>query len=96
MGDVGYVLFFYVFMLRKAAGRLLFNRNNITSNQKAPAGRLIKHRNMNTNNLKANRLEDNILNYNGQSSIDYINEVIEMNKRIVEELNAVYDSVRRF
>ena len=83
-------------MLRKAAGRLLFNRNNITSNQKAPAGRLIKHRNMNTNNLKANRLEDNILNYNGQSSIDYINEVIEMNKRIVEELNAVYDSVRRF
>ena len=51
---------------------------------------------MNTNNLKANRLEDNILNYNGQSSIDHINEVIEMNKRIVEELNAMYDSTRRF
>ena len=41
---------------------------------------------MNTNNL----------NYNGKSSIDNINEVIEMNKRIVEELNAMYDSVRRF
>ena len=51
---------------------------------------------MNTINLEANRLEDNILNYNGQSSIDRINEVIEMNKRIVEELNAMYDSVRRF
>ena len=55
------------------------------------AGRLLysrnntKHRNMNNN-----------LNYNGQSSIDRINEVIEMNKRIVEELNAMYDSVRRF
>lgn len=61
-------------MLRKTAGRLLFNRNNL------------KHRNMNTN----------ILNYNGQSSIDRINEVIEMNKRIVEELNAMYDSVRGF
>ena len=61
-------------MLRKAAGRLFYNRNNI------------KHRNMNTN----------ILNYNGQSSIDRINEVIEKNKRIVEELNAMYDSVRRF
>ena len=72
-------------MLRKVAGRLLFNRNNITSNQKAPAGRLIKHRNMNNN-----------LNYNGQSSIDRINEAIEINKRIVEELNAMYDSVRRF
>ena len=65
--------FFYVFMLRKAAGRLLYGRNNL------------KHRNMNNN-----------LNYNGQSSIDRINEVIEMNKRIVEELNAMYDSVRRF
>ena len=75
-----------MFLLRKAAGRLFYNRNNITSNQKAPAGRLIKHRNMNTN----------ILNYNGQSSIDRINEVIERNKRIVEELNSVYDSVRRF
>ena len=73
-------------MLRKTADRLSYNRNNITSNQKAPAGRLIKHRNMNTNNL----------NYNGKSSIDRINEVIEMNKRIVEELNAMYDSVRRF
>ena len=41
---------------------------------------------MNTNNL----------NYNGMSSIDHINEVIERNKRIVEELNAMYDSVRRF
>ena len=41
---------------------------------------------MNTNNL----------NYNGKSSIDRINEVIERNKRIVEELNAMYDSVRRF
>lgn len=51
---------------------------------------------MNTNNLKANRLEDNNLNYNGQSSIERINEVVEMNKRIVEELNAMYDSVRRF
>ena len=60
-------------MLRKVAGRLLFNRNNI------------KHRNMNNN-----------LNYNGKSSIEYINEVIERNKRIVEELNAMYDSVRRF
>ena len=39
---------------------------------------------------------NNNLNYNGQSSIDYINEVIERNKRIVEELNAMYDSVRRF
>ena len=66
--------FFYIFLLRKTAGRLLYNRNNL------------KHRNMNTNNL----------NYNGQSSIDRINEVIEMNKRIVEELNAMYDSVRRF
>ena len=65
--------FFYVFMLRKAAGRLLYSRNNL------------KHRNMNNN-----------LNCNGQSSIDRINEVIEMNKRIVEELNAMYDSVRRF
>ena len=36
------------------------------------------------------------LNYTGKSSIEYINEVIEMNKRIVEELNAMYDSVRRF
>ena len=62
------------FLLRKTAGRLLFNRNNL------------KHRNMNTN----------ILNYNGQSGIDRINEVIERNKRIVEELNAMYDSVRRF
>ena len=61
-------------MLRKAAGILLYSRNNI------------KHRNMNTNNL----------NYNGMSSIDHINEVIERNKRIVEELNAMYDSVRRF
>ena len=51
---------------------------------------------MNTNNLKANRLEDNNLNYNEKSSIDHINEVIEKNKRIVEELNAMYDSVRRF
>ena len=72
-------------MLRKAAGRLSYSRNNITSNQKAPAGRLIKHRNMNNN-----------LNYNGQSSIDRINEVIERNNRIVEELNAMYDSVRSF
>lgn len=72
------------FVLRKTAGRLSYNRNNI------------KHRNMNTDNLKANRLEDNNLNYNGKSSIDRINEVIEMNKRIVEELNAMYDSVRRF
>ena len=71
--DVGYALFFYVFMLRKAAGRLLYSRNNL------------KHRNMN-----------NILNYNGQSSIDHISEVIERNRRIVEELNAMYDSVRRF
>ena len=38
----------------------------------------------------------NNLNYNGKSSIDCINEVIERNKRIVEELNAMYDSVRRF
>ena len=38
---------------------------------------------------------NNNLNYNGQSSIDRINEVIEMNKRIVEDLNAMYDSVRR-
>ena len=60
-------------MLRKAAGRLLYNRNNL------------KYTNMNNN-----------LNYNGQSSIDRINEVIEMNRRIVEELNAMYDSVRRF
>ena len=66
--------FFCVFMLRKAADRLLYSRNNI------------KQKNMNTNNL----------NYNGQSGIDRINEVIEMNKRIVEELNAMYDSVRRF
>lgn len=44
-----------------------------------------KHRNMNNN-----------LNYNGQSSIDRINEVIERNKKIVEELNAMYDLVRRF
>ena len=51
---------------------------------------------MNTNNLKANRLEDNNLNYNGKSSIDYINGVIKRNKRIVEELNVMYDSVRRF
>ena len=65
--------FFMFFLLRKAAGRLLFNRNNT------------KHRNMNNN-----------LNYNGKSSIKYINEVIESNKRIVEELNAMYDSVRRF
>ena len=36
------------------------------------------------------------LNYNGKSSIDRINEVVEKNKRIVEELNAMYDSVRRF
>ena len=72
-GMSGTPSFFCVFMLRKAAGRLLFNRNNT------------KHRDMNNN-----------LNYNGQSSIDHINEVIEMNKRIVEELNAMYDSVRRF
>ena len=39
---------------------------------------------------------NNNLNYNGQSGIDYINEIIERNKRIVEELNAMYDSVRRF
>ena len=39
---------------------------------------------------------NNNLNYNGKSSIKYINEVIESNKRIVEELNAMYDSVRRF
>ena len=39
---------------------------------------------------------NNNLNYNGQSSIDRITEVIAMNKRIVEELNAMYDSVRRF
>lgn len=39
---------------------------------------------------------NNNLNYNGKSSIDHISEVIEMNKRIVEELNAIYDSVRRF
>ena len=39
---------------------------------------------------------NNNLNYNGQSSIDRINEIIERNRRIVEELNAVYDSVRRF
>ena len=39
---------------------------------------------------------NNNLNYNGQPSIDHINEVIERNKRIVEELNAMYDSVRRF
>ena len=73
LGDVGYALFFYVFMLRKVAGRLLYSRNNL------------KHRNMNNN-----------LNYNGQSSIDRINEAIEMNRRIVEKLNAMYDSVRRF
>lgn len=60
-------------MLRKAAGRLFYNRNNL------------KHRNMNNN-----------LNYNGKSSIDRINRLIERNKRIVEELNAMYDSVRRF
>ena len=60
-------------MLRKSAGCLLYNRNNL------------KHRNMNNN-----------LNYNGMSSIAIINEVIERNKRIVEELNAMYDSVRRF
>ena len=36
------------------------------------------------------------LNYNGKSSIDRINEVIKGNKRIVEKLNAMYDSVRRF
>ena len=73
--DVSYAPFFifYVFFLRKAAGRLLFHRNNL------------KHRNMNNN-----------LNYNGMSSIEYINEVIERNKRIVEELNTMYDSVRRF
>ena len=41
-------------------------------------------------------MNTNILNYNGKSSIEYINEVIERNKRIVEELNAMYDSVRRF
>ena len=41
-------------------------------------------------------MNTNILNYNGKSSIDRISEVIEMNKRIVEELNAMYDSVRRF
>ena len=41
-------------------------------------------------------MNTNILNYNGISSIEHINEVIEMNKRIVEELNAMYDSVRRF
>lgn len=41
-------------------------------------------------------MNTNILNYNGQSSIERINEVVEMNKRIVEELNAMYDSVRRF
>ena len=73
-GTSGTPSFFYVFLLRKVAGRLLYSRNNL------------KHRNMNTNNL----------NYNGQSSIDRINEVIERNKRIVEELNAMYDSVRRF
>ena len=39
---------------------------------------------------------NNNLNYNGQSSIDRINEIIERNKRIVEEFNAMYDSVRRF
>ena len=39
---------------------------------------------------------NNNLNYNGQSSIDHINEIIEMSGRIVEELNAMYDSVRRF
>ena len=39
---------------------------------------------------------NNNLNYNGQSSIDRINEVIERNRRIVEELNVMYDSVRRF
>ena len=73
-------------MLRKAAGSLLYSRNNI------------KHRNMNTNNFQpegSGRKVDN-LNYNGMSSIDRINEVIERNKRIVEELNAMYDSVRRF
>ena len=41
-------------------------------------------------------MNTNILNYNGKSGIDRINEVIEMNKRIVEELNAMYGSVRRF
>ena len=53
---------------------------------------------MNTNNFQpegSGRKVDN-LNYNGKSSIDHINEVIERNKRIVEELNAMYDSVRRF
>ena len=53
---------------------------------------------MNTNNFQpegSGRKVDN-LNYNGQSSIDRINEVIERNKRIVGELNAMYDSVRRF
>ena len=39
---------------------------------------------------------NNNLNYNGQSNINYINELIERNKKIVEELNAMYDSVRRF
>ena len=39
---------------------------------------------------------NNNLNYNGQSSIDRINEVIERNRRIVEELTAMYDLVRRF
>ena len=39
---------------------------------------------------------NNNLNYNGQLSINYINEVIQRNKRIVEELNATCDSVRRF
>lgn len=51
---------------------------------------------MNTNNLEANRLEDNDLNYNGKSSIGRIDEVIERSRRIVEELGAMYDSVRRF
>ena len=41
-------------------------------------------------------MNTNILNYNGQSSIDYINEIIERNERIVEQLNTMYDSVRRF
>ena len=49
----------------------------------------------NINNIKHKNMNNN-LNYNGKSSIDRINEVIEMNKRIVEELNAMYDSVRRF
>ena len=51
---------------------------------------------MSRNNLKHRSMNTNILNYNGQSSIDHINEVIERNKRVVEELNTTYDSVRRF